>query len=133
MKLKGEDRNILFKENQFLLQLSEEYFASTQGTESVSNSDRPKAEFTEDRRFGRKSGQPNLRTLPKVIFGDSKTVLHVKATLTGLKAYRYFVSLGYFKVLCVAFQEHHSPLPTVVSEKKCWLFLLIAEDHALNL
>ena len=35
-------------------------------------SDRPKAEFTEDRRFGRRLGQPNLRTLPKIIFADSK-------------------------------------------------------------
>ena len=32
-------------------------------------SDVPKADITEDRRFGRRSRQPNLWTLPKVFFG----------------------------------------------------------------
>ena len=58
-------------------------YGGKRNLEAVTTSDRPKSEFTEGRRFGRRWRQPNLRTLPKVIFGGSKNfgaIVYVYAT-----------------------------------------------------
>ena len=57
------------------------------GAGMVETSDRPKAELTEDRRFSRRSRQPNLRNLPKVSdptegFGPYRKYFSVDLCLT---------------------------------------------------
>ena len=62
--------------------------------EEFLSSDRPKVEFTEDRRFGRRWRQPNLRTLPKVFFSGS---INYRAITDG----RIFLKEFHPSTLCI--------------------------------